>query len=86
MWAKLISHTLIDRPDWGIVKEDVPLGKLYRVLTHPVHGIVYRTAELHNLETGEKREVEVYTLYDGESPVGCMPVGLFELIDDRVIN
>ena len=84
MWAKLISRTLINRPDWVIVKDDVPLGKLYQIVEVPKgSGKIFRIAELCHPDTGELIDVEILTLVDSFGQIHYMPVGLFEIIKDK---
>lgn len=82
MKAKLVRHAFEDRPDWIVIKESVPLGKIYNVVPAPKR---YQTGVLVNTITGEKRNVSlVMSVDENGKPNGLMITDMIELIVDVV--
>jgi hypothetical protein len=76
MWAKLVKRHFDGRPDWVIVKEDVPLGKRYRIgITHPLT----RPGVIVNTLTGEKRKVDCIFVIDDNNSIGMMVAEMLEI-------
>ena len=76
MWATLVRHGFIDRPDWIIVSETVPLGTRYKVVSP-----VKRKGIILNTLTNEKREVDCY-LIEGNGSKGMMVADVLEITED----
>lgn len=79
MWAKLISHTFPDRPDWILVRDTVLLGKIYRVIPRIP---LFLEGNVINLETGEQRKITTVLVEDAQE-WGLMPTCVFEFVDEH---
>ncbi len=75
MLVKLVRHTFPDRPDWIIIEESIPLGKLYEVIGYDSEFIML------NHELREARPVGAFLLKD-EKETGWLPCVCFEKVDD----
>lgn len=81
MWARLARHTFKDRPDWIIINEDVPIGKLYKIQmnlmgAHPFK----RGGIIENSVTGERRPVECVLVTDEQGNTGMMVLEMLEIV------
>lgn len=77
--ARLVRRSLSDRPDWQVINDDVPLGKVYTV--RPIGMQWSRKATLMNKETGEQREVDTVFVQDESGHLGMMILDVLEVFD-----
>jgi hypothetical protein len=75
MMVKLVRHTFPDRPDWTIIDESIPLGKIYEVRGYDSEFIIL------NHELQEVRPVGAFLLRDSKEE-GWLPCVCFEKVDD----
>ena len=71
--AKLVRRVFADRPDWQVIKDDVPLGKKYIIVGNA------REALLINTETNEKRLVKTYMAIDEHGVKGYLVAEMLEI-------
>ena len=72
MKVRLAQHAFPDRPDWPIIKDDVPLGTEYEVIGF------HADLTLQNIGTGETRDVDCFHVI-GNGSEGWLPCVCFEL-------
>ena len=78
MWVRLVRRTFADRPDWEVINDDVPIGKLYKVaVTIPL----FRRGTIFNKLTGESRDVDCVFVIDQQGNPGMMVMDVLEIVD-----
>ena len=73
MKVKLQRHGFIDKQDWILVFEDIPLGTEYEVLE------LHQNVTIQNILTGEVKQIDCY-LVDGNGGMGLLPCEIFEIL------
>jgi len=76
MQVKLVRHTFPDRPDWIIIDESIPLGKIYEVLGYDRQFIIINT------QLNIARPVGAFLLRDSNEE-GWLPCVCFEKVDEH---
>lgn len=74
--VKLVRHTFPDRPDWTIIDESVPLGKIYEVIGYDREFIIV------NEQLRAVRPVGAFLLKD-DKETGWLPCVCFERITEE---
>lgn len=75
MLVKLVRHSFPDRPDWIIIEESIPLGKIYEVRGYDSEFIIL------NSQLREVRPIGAFLLRDDKEE-GWLPCVCFEKVDD----
>lgn len=74
--GKLVRHHLSDRPDWQIMKDEIPLGTIYILIGEPVELII------RNDELKEERKVMCYYVIGGPNHTsGYMVADVLEVTE-----
>jgi hypothetical protein len=76
MLVKLVRHAFPDRPDWTIIDESVPLGKIYEVIGYDREFIIV------NEQLRAVRPVGAFLLKD-DKETGWLPCVCFERITEE---
>jgi hypothetical protein len=76
MMVKLVRYSFPDRPDWTIIDESVPLGKIYEVIGYDREFIIV------NEQLRAVRPVGAFLLKD-DKETGWLPCVCFERITEE---